>query len=139
MNLRDNKRGWSRIEVFCIVGIGLILAFLLFLGVRYHFSQMDTGNDALRLNAAESVARTNWMTTGCVVTGCSETSETCPHELEGETMGYYDPVTKKILAEKIKGYNEHPIDHREKNTLIIRVIADSSNILLEWVEGDNRS
>lgn len=138
MNLLRDKRGASKIEVFCIVGICLIIAFLLFLGVRYYLGQMEKGNDSLRENTAESTARMNISTSGCVVNGCDGEDKTCTHREGEETTGYFDPVEKKILGEKIKGYNEHPIDDKEKNTLIIRVTADQSGIVIDWIEGDNR-
>ena len=147
MNLINNKRGLSRIEVFCIVGIALIVLFAAYKGVVYYYGYMARGHDNLKVNSCESVAMMNLSTTGCVVNDCpSATGGTCVHiDKDGYTVGYYDAVERKIFAENRPGYNEYPEMKAgrkeytgEKNTMVIMVKGKDSQFYLSWVEGDNK-
>ena len=147
MTILHNKKGLSRIELFCIVGIGLIIAFLLFSGIRWYHNSMARGNDSLRVNTAESVASMNLAASGCVVNYCEGNfSGACIHaDKDGNTHGYYDAVERKIFAEKTAGYNEYPEmkigDEKYKGkvgTMVIEVTGSQDEITLRWVKGDNK-
>lgn len=147
MGKLKSKKGLSRIEFFCIIGIVLCLIFIVFTAVCWYHNSLAKGNDRMKANTAESVAAMNLAESGCIVTGCEGGfDERCEHENEyGETTGYYDIVQKKIYAEKPAGYNEYlkmEIEEREyegeRGTMVIQVTGSADEITLKWIEGDNK-
>lgn len=141
MNQIHNNKGLSRLELFCIVGISLLLIFMVVKGILYYHNSMAKGNDNLKANTAESVATMNLSTSGCVVNGCEAGfDETCEHtDKDGYTVGYYDAVKRKIYADNLAGYNEYTemkigddIYKGKKNTMVIKVRGKENEIYLSW-------
>lgn len=148
MSKIHNKQGYSRLELICSVGIGLILIFFIFTGIRWHHNSLAKGDDSLKVNSAESVAAVNLMENGCVVNGCERSFDgRCEHtDRRGRTIGYYDAVKKKIFADVPRGYNEFSEMRigEEKYTgdvgaMVIRVTGDAGQVTLDWVKGDRES
>lgn len=142
MEILHNKKGLSRIEVFCIVGIALMAVFIAYKGVMYYHNSLAKGNDSLKANSAESVARMNFTSSGCVVNNCKAGfDEPCEHiDEDGYKTGYYDAVKKKIFAENLAGYNEYPemkigdeTYEGDRNTMVIKVRGKAEQIYLSWV------
>lgn len=144
MRIIKDKTGLSVLEIFCITVISATLVLMAIAGIMKLDDYLDNGNDSLMANTAESVARVNMTTDGCVVNGCSGGSE-CTHEnSSGDKVGYYEAVTHHIVDEKPSGYNEFAIMridgryyHGTEGTMIIKVTGNADKISLKWIRGDN--
>ena len=145
MNIIKDKRGLSRLEVLCITGICILLALSAYWGICYYRDSLDKGNDSMRVNTAESVARNNLLSDGCVVDNCTQEDDTCTHKTaDGRTVGYYDSVSHHIVADKMQGYNEYEQTSAENaklegkaGTMILAVYGKDKEVTLKWIEGDN--
>lgn len=137
-----SKKGLSVIEIICITVIVIILALALIVGLRQLSHYISNGNDSLMADTAESIARVNVLSEGCVVDDCK--SSNCSHKDEnGFTIGYYEPVTRKIVDKKPEGYNEFFIMKTEegyyrgsRGTRVIQVKEKDEKIEITWVKGE---
>jgi len=140
------RHGYSRIEVFCAIGIIVIVAVVgIRIGYIFYVHSVQRGDDKMMVQTCESVVRVNLVDESCVVSNCTDKYKVCPHKIgDGYTWGYYDEVSHKVVDTKMKGYNEYPvmnIDGKEykgdRGTMIIKVTGKIEDIKLEWVEGEN--
>ena len=143
LKIKSTAGAVSRREVLLTV---LIVCMSLFIAIEffnYLKGQQQKGDDALRANTAESVARINSNNgQGCPVRGCGNSSGSCDHYSGGEYIGYYDDVSNTIVARKPFGYNEYgtmKIDdqvwHGKPKTMVIRVVTGNDDVTLNWELG----
>ncbi|MEG0924750.1 MAG: hypothetical protein RR313_11460 [Anaerovoracaceae bacterium] len=144
MNIFNNKKGLSRIELFCTVGICIIIVALIFTGIKFYRDSLRKGNDGLLENTVESVARGNYLAQGCVINGCPG-GDKCTHNTIEGNVGYFNNINYYIEENKPHGYNQyHEMKvkdikyHGKIGTMVIKVIGSDKGIELSWVEGENK-
>ena len=140
--LRDTKGGSNLLTVLLVTAIILMIGIYFLLGGNWMLVRWEHGNDGLRANTADSIARVNSNNgMNCVVDGCGSTG-ICPHYSTIGYIGYYDDIGNKIVGEKTRGYNEY--DHMEigkkkyygdPGTMVIKVVAKEGEITLSWEKG----
>ncbi len=142
--MRLNRKGRiSVLELIIILVICVEGIYLLGNGLGWYASHISTGNDALYVNTAESVAKVNSLDgTQCPVQDCGDTSHTCTHYTGMGYVGYFDSESNTIVGYKPKGYNseQNPkVDGKsytgEINTMVLRITTSSGSISLDWVGG----
>lgn len=145
--LKDKSGRITQLELILIIVICAVAGFFAFASYNWADVRYTHGNDDLRLNTADSVARINSNNgLNCVVHTCMDgsTGKKCVHydvALKGY-VGYFDAETNTIVGFKPKGYNEnkkvcvkkHCIV-AEPNTMVIQVVAKDNDIKLSWVKG----
>ena len=139
--LRETDGAITRREVLLTILVVAMCLFFVFEFTRYLDSQQKKGEDALRVNTAESTAIINSDNgQSCPVRGCDGKNGSCAHYFSGVYVGYYDDVLNTIVGEKPKGYNDNsPVKvgdevwYGEPGTMVIKVTVDGSGgIKLSW-------
>ena len=139
--LRDTSGSVTRREVLLSVLAIAMCLFFVYEGMRYLDGQQKKGNDALRVNTAESTATINSNDgMSCPVRNCSGRNGSCSHYIGGVYVGYFDDVLNTIVGKKPEGYNEYDTMkvndqfwHGAPGTMVIRVEVDGSGgIRLSW-------
>lgn len=144
MDLIADKKGFSRIEVVCMVGLSLFaLALVIGVGI-FMLDLMRQGNDTGSINNAESIARAT--TAGsCLVPDCPGTSSE-RHQThmtsDGAVFAYFDKTSNCLTDVLPRGYNESTTltiaGHRtnvEPGSMVIIVEAKDNAVSSSWVEG----
>ena len=141
MNKLRSSKGFSRIELICIVGISAVLLFFACSALNwYHISQRKA-EDKIIANTALHTAEMNTVGSPCPVNSCDgETA--CTHKTEEGYVGYFDHPTNAIYGERKKGYNQYreitlsgKTYTGEVGTLVIKVVCRDGDIRLSWVKG----
>lgn len=108
MNIFQDKRGLSRVELLCIVGIALV-ALLLAAALGAHaLGLFRNGDDAGTMRAAEDLAQVS-LTSSCLLPGCpgGSSEEHAAHTSEDGTITvYYDKGANVLTDVMPAGYNE---------------------------------
>ena len=140
--LRETKGGSNLLTVLLVTAILVMIGIYFLLGGNWMLVRMEHGDDGLRANTADSIARINSNNgMNCVVDGCGSTGY-CPHYSTIGYIGYYDDIGNKIVGEKTKGYNEYnqmEIGNKkfygDPGTMVIKVVAKEGEITLSWEKG----
>ena len=140
--LKNNRGRISIIELFALGFLIPALLFLGFKGVEWYYGTMKNGNDGLYVNTAQSLAIINSLNGAqCPVDGCGH-AVFCTHRKGDRFVGYYEPVSHKIVANPMKGYNQAKIMHvgekkysGDEGTMIIEVVCGNGEVELNWVKG----
>ena len=141
--MRNRRGSISVIELVVIPIVILECIYLLYLGFSWYHVHVSNGNDALKLNTCESIAKVNSLDgIQCPVNAC--TSENCTHRYGDGYIGYYDNVSNKIVGYKPSGYNESTkITIKDKTytgdrfTMVIEVKVVHGKLQYRWVKGGN--
>ncbi|WP_290996300.1 hypothetical protein [Gordonibacter sp.] len=145
MEIAADSRGFSRVEIVCIVGIACFAVALAAVVGWYALGLMWQGNDANVLNTAEGVAATA-AAESCLVPGCpgGDFSEHRDHVTsDGTNVAYYDKGGNCLVADPPAGYNESDTlvvegeqRHVERGSLIIKVTRKNGTFAVSWVEAN---
>lgn len=141
MNKLRSSKGFSRIELICIVGISAVLLFFAYSALNwYHISQRKA-EDKIIANTALHTAEMNTVGSPCPVNSC-DGKTACTHKTEEGYVGYFDHPTNAIYGERKKGYNQYreitlsgKTYTGEVGTLVIKVVCRDGDIRLSWVKG----
>ncbi|MGN0073074.1 MAG: hypothetical protein ACI36W_04670 [Coriobacteriales bacterium] len=142
MNIFQDKRGLSRVELLCIIGIALVaLVFAVALG-GYALGLFRTGDDSGTMRAAEDLAQVS-VAGSCLLPGCpgAGSSEHAAHADEsGVITVYYDKGANVLVGEPPRGYNESTslvigktACSVPKNSCVVQVQRNGTELRLEWV------
>ena len=141
MNKLRSSKGFSRIELICIVGISAVLLFFAYSALNwYHVSQLEA-EDKIIANTALHTAEMNTVGSLCPVNSC-DGQTSCTHKTEEGYVGYFDYVSNTIYGERKKGYNQYreiklsgKTYTGEAGSLVIKVVCTDGDIRLFWVKG----
>ncbi len=136
-----NEKGFSRVEVICIIGISLMVLFVVIKGFRWHSANMAQAEDDMLTSTAQHMAEVNSTGTGCPIDDCMG-GTSCTHLTEEGYVGYFDHPNNKIVADPVSGYNVYKtmtidgVTYKGKpGTMVIKVVVKDDEITLSWVEG----
>ena len=108
MKIIGDKRGLSRVELLCIVGIALV-ALVFAVGVAgTALGLFRTGDDAGTMHSAEDLAQAS-LAGPCLLPGCpgGDSSEHAAHtDEQGTVIVYYDKGANVLVGTMPRGYNE---------------------------------
>lgn len=141
--MKNNRGSISLLEMIVIPLLVLEGLYLLYAGYGWYHRRVARGDDALKLNTCESVAKVNSLNgVQCPVNGCS--GQDCVHHIDGGYIGYYDNVSNTIIADKPEGYNESTVlkigdqtYNGKPGTLVIEVKVVNGTLQYRWVKGRN--
>lgn len=139
--MRNTKGSVSVLEIIVIPLLIVEVLYLLWTGFSWYHRHVASGNDNLKLNTCESVAKVNSLNgMQCPVNGCDGTH--CTHHITGGYIGFYDNVSNTIVGEKTQGYNESEKEvigkeeyFGEVNSLVIEVKVINGELKYRWVKG----
>lgn len=141
--MRNTKGSVSVLEVIVIPLLIVEVLYLLWTGFSWYHRHVAGGNDNMKLNTCESVAKVNSLNgMQCPVNGCDGTN--CTHHITDGYIGFYDNVSNTIVGEKTQGYNESEKEvigkeeyFGEVNSLVIEVKVVNGELKYRWVKGVN--
>ncbi len=139
--MRNTKGSVSVLEIIVIPLLIVEVLYLLWAGFSWYHRHVASGNDNMKLNTCESVAKVNSLNgMQCPVNGCDGTN--CTHHIAGGYIGFYDNVSNTIVGEKTQGYNESEKEvigkeeyFGEVNSLVIEVKVINGELKYRWVKG----
>ena len=139
--MRNTKGSVSVLEVIVIPLLIVEALYLLWAGFSWYHRHVASGNDNMKLNTCESVAKVNSLNgMQCPVNGCDGTH--CTHHITSGYIGFYDNVSNTIVGEKTQGYNESEKEvigkeeyFGEVNSLVIEVKVINGELKYRWVKG----
>lgn len=141
--MKNTKGSVSVLEVIVIPLLIVEVLYLLWAGFSWYHRHVAVGNDNMKLNTCESVAKVNSLNgMQCPVNGCDGTN--CTHHITDGYIGFYDNVSNTIVGEKTQGYNESEKEvigkeeyFGEVNSLVIEVKVINGELKYRWVKGVN--
>lgn len=136
----------SRFEAILITAIMIMAVFFIVLALEWPKHSVEHRDDALWANTALSAATVNSNNgTGCVVNGCP--GGDCEHRYTRDgvtgTVGYFDPSSNTIVADKPAGYNEErtirlngDMYRGPLKSMVLEVRAHDGEVTERWVDAE---